>query len=50
MTEPIKGVVISGDFYELLKEGIEIIGNDPANYMQNYSPTVKATQLTIAGK
>lgn len=50
LTEPIKGVVISGNFYELLKDGIEIIGNDPANNMQNYSPTVKATQLTIAGK
>jgi PmbA protein len=50
LTEPIKGVVISGNFYELLKEGIEIIGNDPANNIQNYSPTVKATQLTIAGK
>ncbi|MGC9345258.1 MAG: TldD/PmbA family protein [Candidatus Bathyarchaeales archaeon] len=50
LTEPIKGVVISGNFYELLKNGIEIIGNDLRNSMQNYSPTVKLTQLTIAGK
>jgi len=50
ITEPIKGVVISGNFYELLKNGIEVIGNDPRNSMQNYSPTVKLTQLTIAGK
>lgn len=50
LTEPIKGVVISGNFYELLKNGIEIIGNDPRNSVQNYSPTVKLTQLTIAGK
>ena len=50
LTEPIKGVVISGNFYELLKDGMEIIGNDQRNNMQNYSPTVKATQLTIAGK
>ena len=50
LTEPVKGVVISGNFYELLKDGIEIIGNDQRNSSQNYSPTVKLTQLTIAGK
>jgi PmbA protein len=50
LAEPIKGVVISGNFYELLKNGIEIIGNDLRNSMQNYSPTAKLTQLTVAGK
>jgi len=50
LTEPIKGVLISGNFYELLKNGIEIIGKDLRNSEQNYSPTVKLTQLTIAGK
>jgi PmbA protein len=50
LTEPIKGVVISGNFYELLKTGIEVVGNDLRNSMQNYSPTVKLTQMTIAGK
>jgi PmbA protein len=50
LTEPTKGVVISGNFYELLRNGIEIIGNDLRNSAENYSPTVKLTQLTIAGK
>lgn len=50
LTEPIKGVIISGNFYELLKDGIEILGNDQRNNMQNYSPTVKLSRLTIAGK
>lgn len=50
LTEPVKGVVISGNFYELLKDGIEIIGNDLRNSMQNYSPTVKLAQMTIAGE
>ena len=48
--EPIKGVVIAGNFYELLKGGIEIIGNDLRNVGGNYSPTVKIAELTIAGK
>ncbi|MDH5780547.1 MAG: TldD/PmbA family protein, partial [Candidatus Bathyarchaeota archaeon] len=50
LAEPIKGVVVSGNFYEILKEGIEIIGNDLRNSAQNYSPTVKLAELTIAGK
>ena len=50
LTEPIKGVVISGNFYEILRDGIELLGNDLRNSAQNYSPTVKITQLTIAGK
>ena len=50
LAKPIKGVVISGNFYELLKNGIELVGNDLRNSMQNYSPTVKLSKITIAGK
>ncbi len=50
LTKPIKGVVISGNFYEILKSGIELLGNDLQNNMQNYSPSVKLSQITIAGK
>ncbi len=50
LKEPIKGVVISGNFYEVLRNGIETVGNDLRNITQNYSPTVKLSQLTIAGK
>ena len=50
LTKPIKGVVISGNFYELLKSGIELLGNDLQNNMQNYSPSVKLSKITIAGK
>jgi len=49
LTEPIKGVVVSGNFYELLKGGIQL-ANDLSNNSQYYSPTVKLAQLTIAGK
>ncbi len=48
--KPVKGVIISGNFYELLKGGIEIIGEDLRNSGGNYSPTVKIAELTIAGK
>lgn len=50
LTEPLKGAVISGNFYELLKNGIEIVGNDLRNSAHCYSPTVKLTKLTLAGQ
>jgi PmbA protein len=50
LIQPIKGVIISGNFYEILKNDIEILGNDLKNNMHCYSPTVKLAQLTIAGK
>jgi len=50
LSDPIKGVVISGNFYELLRDGVEMVGRDLRNNMQNYSPTIKAAQLTIAGE
>jgi PmbA protein len=50
LKEPIKGVVISGNFYELLKDGMECVGKDLRNSQENYSPTVKLAEVTVAGE
>ena len=50
LAEPVKGVVLSGNYYELLRDGIEIVGNDLDNDSSYYSPTIKARELTVAGK
>lgn len=53
-TEPVNGVIIAGNFHELLMGGVEMIGNDVRNSMgigeSVYSPTIKLSELTIAGK
>lgn len=53
-TQPVNGVIIAGNFHELLRDGVEMIGNDLRSSMgvgvSTYSPTVKLAQLTIAGK
>jgi len=49
-SEPVKGVVLGGNFYELLKEGFEVVGEDTKNTSGNYSPTVKFRKLTVAGE
>jgi PmbA protein len=48
--EPVKGVVLSGNFFELLKTGVGSIGNDLRNSGENYSPTVKLVGVTVAGE
>jgi PmbA protein len=47
---PVKGVVLSGNFYELLKDGFEAVGDDTRNSGGYYSPTVKIRELTVAGE
>ena len=46
--------MIAGNLHELLRDGVEMIGNDLRSSMgvgvSTYSPTVKLAQLTIAGK
>jgi PmbA protein len=48
--EPVKGIVVSGSFYELLETGIEAVGNDMRNRQGIYSPTVKLKEVAIAGE
>ena len=50
LAEPVKGVVLSGNFFELLKTGVGSIGNDLRNSGENYSPTVKLVGVTVAGE
>lgn len=50
IAQQVKGIVISGDFYRILRKGIEILGKDLKNSRNIYTPTVKIAKLTIAGK
>lgn len=50
LAEPVKGLVISGNFFELLRKGVKSIGNDLKNSGEDYSPTVEITGLTVAGE
>ncbi len=48
--QPVKGVILAGNFHELLLDGFEVIGSDIDNSGNYYSPTVKLRKLTVAGK
>ncbi len=49
-TRRIKGAVIAGNVYDLLKNGMESVGSDLRNYGTTYAPTVTLAKVRIAGE
>jgi PmbA protein len=49
LAEPVKGIVIAGNFYEIIRNGVELLANDTMNSSNNYSPTIKFSEISIAG-
>lgn len=47
LTQPVKGMLISGSFFEILKKGIEFIGSDVEHEGDAYSPSVCVSGLTL---
>ena len=50
LTKPVSNVVIGGNMFDILMNKIEILGNDVDNNNKIYSPSVKISEMTIAGK
>ncbi len=50
LTQPIKGMVLSANFTELITDQIDLVGNDIENDMQNYSPSIRIRELMVAGQ
>lgn len=47
---PVKNGVISGDFYEMFKDGLEAVGNDVKQYFRVSAPSLKLVNVLIASK
>lgn len=47
LTRPVKGVLISGNFFEILKGGIDVIGKDVDHAGSSYSPTVRVDAMSV---
>ncbi len=50
LTKPVKNVIIAGNFFEIIKDKIDTIGSDLSNNGHMYSPAIKISEMTIAGK
>jgi len=49
LTKPVKGVIVSGNFFEILQHGIELIADDVKNRGSAYSPSVKISEMSVTG-
>ncbi|HUT79962.1 MAG TPA: TldD/PmbA family protein [Candidatus Bathyarchaeia archaeon] len=50
LTQPVNNVIIAGNFFDLLQNKIDTIGNDQYNQGNIYTPSIKFSEMTIAGK
>ena len=48
--QSVRNVILSGNFWEAIKTNIEAICNDSRNSGNLYSPSVKFSELVVAGK
>jgi len=49
LTKPIKGVIVSGNFFDILENKIELIADDVENLGSIYAPSVKITEMSVTG-
>jgi len=47
LTRPVKGVLISGNFFEILQGGVDLIGSDTDHVGNSYSPTARLTSMAV---
>lgn len=47
LTKPVKGIIVTGNFFEILLNRIELIANDTQNFGSTYSPSVKISEMTV---
>lgn len=50
LSSPVKGVIVSGNFFEILRSSIDLIADDTRNSANFYSPSVRVREMSIAGK
>jgi PmbA protein len=50
LSDPVKGVIVSGNFFEMIRNTIDLVANDMRNDGSFYSPSVRVQQMSVAGR
>ncbi|MHA1213338.1 MAG: TldD/PmbA family protein [Candidatus Heimdallarchaeota archaeon] len=50
LTQPVNNVILAGNFFDIMKNKLETIGKDVDNSNFIYTPSIKVSEMTIAGK
>jgi PmbA protein len=49
LTKPVKGVIISGNFFEMMQNKIDLVADDVQNLGSTYSPSIRVSEMTVTG-
>jgi len=49
LSNPVKGVIVSGSFFDMISNTIDLIADDTRNAGNFYSPSVRVREMSIAG-
>jgi PmbA protein len=47
LTRPVKGILVSGNFFDILIGGVDQMGRDTDNAGSSYSPTVRVANMSV---
>lgn len=50
LEDPVKGVIVSGNFFEMITKSLDLIGNDVKNSGNVYAPSAKFSRMRVAGE
>jgi len=50
LSNPVKGVIVSGSFFDMIRNTIDLIADDTRNAGNFYSPSVRVREMSIAGR
>ena len=50
LTKPVKGVIISGNFFDILRNRVDLVADDVRNLGSTYSPSVRVSEMTVTGE
>lgn len=50
LTKPVKGVIVSGNFFDILCNEVDLIADDVQNLGSTYSPSVRISKMVITGE
>jgi len=50
LSNPVKGVIVSGSFFDMIRDTIDLIADDTRNAANFYSPSVRVREMSIAGR
>jgi len=48
LTQPVKGLLVSGNFFEVLRDGVDFVGGDLDHDGNSYSPSVRVSGLRLS--